>query len=282
MMEERQRRVVILLESLLDYLPAITPQPSSSPSQGTSRRCERCSGAGRVLGEGGSARPCIRCRDIPHGTRSHGCRPCLSCNETGLRRARRGDDAIDAMITGATLAVGPVLPMEMWQLDVEIARLEREARVRAGGVDDSLLGWERARRRQRVEGDYETLELALARLRDQQPGVYRLVWSVLVCGVTVVLSDRARIALDVGVARITSWMPSGPIRVPAWADTKAARDAALRRARGRAADIRAQRERNRAILDGALRGKSTATLAEEWGLTDRQVRRITKPARETA
>lgn len=277
-MSERSRKVWVLLDSLLDYLPTIGVSSgqiaASAPSVGAGTRvpCARCSGTGRVQGD--QARPCRSCQaGSPRS--GHACRECVACDGEGSRRARRGEAGVDDYVGSARVsAVGVgVRVMTSAELDGQLERLARDASARAGRPDRrDAYGWEKARRTYAQHGSYRDLERALERLRVAAPNRHALVWGVLVCGEPGLLGESAARHLDDTVELLAEWLP-GVVRVPWWLE----RDASVeswRRSRGRWGDGRVQAARDEAMRRQARDGWGAQRIGEFWGVGARRVRQI--------
>jgi hypothetical protein len=184
-LEERMRRVRVLILSRFDYLPAprtSSPETGTGPGEGKRVPCERCRRSGRVVSS--VLRKAI---------------PCTVCNGTGWRRRRKDDPPWDEYVA-EQLSTGPkdsrvYTPRE---LDHEIDKLRQAAAERAGVIRHLRYGFERAHVARDLSGSYRELELALEKL-----------------------PIGVRPLSDVGLAWISNRM-RGTIHVPEWADDELA------------------------------------------------------------
>jgi hypothetical protein len=261
---DRRSAVLLLLDSLLDYLPGVrsaTGQLAASggAAVGTVASCSNCGGSGKVIGQ-----------RIDTGTRTQ--QACRECGGSGSRRARRGETGSDPMIDRAAKAGVAAIRgrgMERAELDSEIARLERSRRDRAGerSARDAY-GWERDREAQRKVGSYAELEAALGWLREASPGRCRLAWKI-VYHEPWLFDDGMMEALGETLGMLAERMPER-IRVP---DRLLARQVATE-AGGRL-DPRVKALRDDQIREARKVGMPASVIADRWSLTVRSVHRIT-------
>lgn len=168
---DRRTSILILLDSLLDYLPTLRSSTgqlaaSGGTAVGTVVDCGRCSGSGVEIVE--------RWND---GHRRQVA--CGSCSGSGKREAKRGEQGTDPMIDRSAKGALAIRGrgMERQEMDSAIARLDRDARDRSGERSTrDAYGWERERQALRKGGCYAELEDALEWLREHAPGRSYRAW----------------------------------------------------------------------------------------------------------
>lgn len=262
---DRRSAVLLLLDSLLDYVPT----PKSSAGQlaasggaavGTVVVCANCDGSGLVIG--------VR---IQTGTKAQ--QTCRACEGSGTRRARKSENGTDPMLSTREKAVHMPLRgrgMDTHELDSELARLERSRRERSGERSSrDAYGWERERAAARKAGSYVELERALDWLREVAPGRAYRVWR-FVYGVRSGWSDEVWWAFSDSVDLLEARLPAR-IRVPQAVERRLvdllAEAAALDRPRVLNRDERIRRDREL--------GWSQAQLGVKYGVSQARVSQIT-------
>lgn len=211
--DERERRVRLLLATADAYLPGPNPSLKSESGPAPSRRvpCVMCNRSGSV------ARMVSRQKVISS---------CPACAGSGWRRRRKGDDPWDEYLNE------PIRDFESRrdhervvtrgeqsrQLDAEIAKLQRNAALRAGVVDGERERWEIERQRLYREGSYGELRRCLALLGARSPHVWKATL-IVHQGDLIACSQRTRQLADIGVAFLAQAM-RGDVRVPQWVDER--------------------------------------------------------------
>ncbi len=191
-LEEKVRRVKLLLRGLDDYVPSPpTQRLASSPGRSASRRvpCGFCLRTGSVDG-----------------------RSCPVCDGFGWRPRRAGDDGWDEYTETKIVPEGKG-SMPSYVMDAEIARLQAEEKTRAGEIDHESYGWERARARQERLGSFREVRRLLERLgQGFDPLAYRAVRQKYVLDFPVRGIDEEH--AERGVEWIAMQMKH--VRVPPW------------------------------------------------------------------
>lgn len=259
---DRPTAVLLLLDSLLDYLPTVksaTGQLAASGGSavGTVKTCPRCDGSGVEI---------VERWDDGHRRQV----ACGECRGERTVEAKRGESGSDPMIDRSAKGLSAIKGrgMERSELDAEIASLERSRRDRAGERSSrDAYGWERERVRQAKAGSYRELEAALEWLRDAAPGRCKLAWRVAYHEPWL-LDDAMLDALGETLELLAARMPAR-IRVP---DRLLARQVASE-AGGRL-DPAVRAVRDREIRDARALGVPVAQLAVRYGISGPRVSQI--------
>lgn len=190
-LQEKVRRVKLLLRGLDDYVPSPPSQRlASRPGKSASRRvpCTFCLRSGSVDG-----------------------RTCPVCDGHKWRLSRAGDEKWDEYTETKIVPEGKG-SMPSYVMDAEIARLEAEEATRAGKIDHESYGWERARARQERLGSFREVRLHLQRLGRDHPDLHTAVRQKYVLDFPVHGIDHDM--AELGVALIANRMKH--VRVPPW------------------------------------------------------------------
>lgn len=282
-MREDDRAVVLLGRDLLSYLP----QPrrldmGTPPGLAVSRHvpCETCGSRGRMTG----SKPCAACppqfRETNKAAKHGGCTPCLVCDGTGWRRARKKeleDNPWDSY-AGVPLATPEAAaPKKRWEemQDLE-RRLAHTRRLLAlwEGLDTVEEGWEEVRKAMWRSGSYKELTVAMHKQAQITPRRVSVFWHVIVLDEPVTVSTTIGVELVRTVQMLADRMPK-PIKVPRHLlERDAVRRDSLWRGRTK------RHEQQRADRDARIRferdvlGWSPLKIANRHGLTKRRVNQI--------
>jgi hypothetical protein len=204
-LEERMRRVTILLESRHDYLPSVrVTDLGDAPGPAAARRvpCEPCETTGRIRHKRGK-------------------RFCPSCDGHGWRKARKGDQEWDeyteAPLDDVQTGVAGVVSIEadVRRLTASIERIDRLLALKQGHIDAERFGWERALHAQLRAGSYRELERALHLLREGFPHLHAVLVAATANALPRAVSVAQQARQELAVAFLAHTM-RGPIRVPSW------------------------------------------------------------------
>lgn len=250
---DRTEKIQALLGSMYDYLDGAsggvkTTHLGDLPGPAPTKRgpCPACGGAGTF------------------GKRKQ--RVCAACN--GEKEV-----PIDAY-TGEPVGTEKtrVRSADRRRIESELAKLAHDEAIRRGSLLDDPFAWEAARIRYRQAGSYSSLEVALQRLRMNEPDLASLVMRCLVYGVTPV-DDATRPHLERALAWLSRRMPP-EIRVPRWVTETPEQPAEREWKRGER--NAATKERNGRIVQLAQDGTPRAEIAQELGVSAATISRVLK------
>lgn len=288
---ERTQAVLLLGQSLLDYLPQARQSSSLLATEagltaGSDVPCTACSGKGRLHRSGA---PCASCSTLvgPKAPSSnwgatHGCTPCSVCGGWGWRKRRAGEEPWDGYAR-VELASGDV--GEGTQGDDLERRLAHTTLILDSWQkpDSIAYGWEDRKAAMWRSGDYEQLCRALARLEVKMPGRHRLWWRHVVLDYGSKRSPGIEHELVSTTVLITNLMPDR-IRVPKWLlpeKQNAARKTSLWRGQTSAhASQRSQRDAQ--IVEQREQGWKIAKIARHHAITERRVKQIVRENTQAA
>lgn len=234
-LEERQRKVKLLLETAERYLP----DPRGSRTVG---------GSGFTREHRQSCGDCLA-----NGFVS---RDCDSCGGRGFTEQHERDP----YDTGEGVAVMGGAEERKRQnerrRDAVLAQLERDAAARDGSFEHERFAWESERQRMHREGSYRELDRCLVALMVKSAHVARAVWLVYGPEKLRAASSFDRRLADLGIEWIARTM-RGEIHVPGWAE---------QRVQAKSAKLQ--------IIALAVEGKSVRQIAKVVGVRKAEVKRL--------